>query len=341
MHKVLIVEDEEAIREEMKEALEDDGYECVEAQAAGPAIERLRSDAQIDILITDLTMPGKSGLDLVKAVKAEWMGRDLEFVVVTGHGGIEEAIEALKLGVIDFLVKPIDPRELVHIVHNASFLIDLRRERRGSEEKIEKLLLQVLPEKVVRRLNDGETLIADSFENATVLFSDLVRFTWISARMSPQQVVESLNCIFGEFDDIAKRLGVEKVKTIGDAYLAVAGVPEPRSEHTQAMADMALAMLEALERVNGELSQPFEMRIGLYTGPIVAGIIGKHRFTYDIWGDTVNMASRFESYSLPNRIHIPESIAGVLDEKYVLETRGVMEIRGKGPMNTYFLNGRK
>jgi len=147
--------------------------------------------------------------------------------------------------------------------------------------------------------------------------------------------------LFREFDDIARRLGVEKIKTIGDDYQAVAGVPEPGSDHTQVMADMALAMLEALERVNGELNQPFEIRIGLYAGPIVAGIIGRHRFTYDIWGDTVNMASRFESYSLPNRIHIPESIAGILDEKYVLEPRGLLEIRGKGPMNTYFLNGKK
>jgi len=341
MHKVLIVEDEEAIREEIREALEDDGFECVEAGAVEPAVEILRSDAAIDILITDLIMPGKSGLELVKAIKAEWVGREMEFIVVTGHGGIEKAIEALKLGVIEFLVKPVDPRELIHIVHTAAELIDLKRDRRGSEERIEQLLLQVLPENVVRRLNDGETLIADSFENATVLFSDLVRFTWISAHMSPQEVVESLNSIFREFDDIAKCLGVEKVKTIGDAYLAVAGVPEPRSDHVHAMADMALAMLEGLERVNGELAQQFEMRIGLYAGPIVAGIIGKHRFTYDIWGDTVNMASRFESYSLPNRIHIPESIAGILDEKYVLEPRGMLEIRGKGPINTYFLNGKK
>ena len=334
------MDDEVAICEEMSEALGDEGYECVEAQAVGPALERLRTDARIDILITDLVMPGKTGLDLVKAVKAEWPERDMEFIIVTGQGGIKEAVEALKLGVIDFLVKPVDPRELAHVVHITAELIELKRDRRKYKEKVEQLLLQVLPATIVRRLNQGETLIADQFEQATVLFSDLVRFTQISAHMPAQEVVRNLNLIFREFDDIASRLGVEKVKTIGDAYLAVAGVPESSNNHTQALADMALAMLDSLEQVNSELSQPFEMRIGLYTGPIAAGIIGKHRFTYDIWGDTVNMANRFESYSLPNRIHIPESIAEILGEKYVLEPRGIMDIRGKGPMNTYFLNGR-
>ncbi|MBT5220277.1 MAG: response regulator [Woeseia sp.] len=341
MHKVLIVEDEEASRKEMKEALEDDGYECAEAETAEQALERLQSDAQIDILITDLIMPGKSGLDLAREVKAEWVGREMEFILITGHGGIKESIEALQLGFIDYLVKPIGLLELVHTVHIAAQLIDLKRDRREKEERIEQLLLQVLPKDIVRRIGNGETLIADSFENATVLFSDLVRFTSISSHMSPQEVVESLNRIFLEFDNIAIRLNVEKVKTIGDAYLAVAGVPEPRSDHIQAMADMALTMQEALEQINDKASQPFEMRLGLYTGPIAGGIIGKHRFIYDIWGDTVNMANRFESYSVPGRIHVPESIAKFLDEKYVLEPRGVLEIRGKGPMNTYFLNGRK
>ena len=211
----------------------------------------------------------------------------------------------------------------------------------AANEDTERLLLRVLPADIVRRMNEGEETIADRFDEATVLFSDLVGFTQISANLSPKQLVDNLNGLFSRFDTLADDLGVEKVKTIGDAYMAVAGVPEPRPDHTRAMADMALGMIAAVEDVNTRIDPKFQMRIGIQTGPVVAGIIGRHRFLYDIWGDTVNMASRFESYSEPGRIHVSAELASSLEADFVLHSRGILDIRGKGKVETYFLDGRK
>ena len=211
----------------------------------------------------------------------------------------------------------------------------------AAKAETETLLLRVLPAEVVERMHAGEANIADRFDEATVLFSDLVGFTKISARLSPKQLVENLNALFLRFDALAVSHGVEKVKTIGDAYMAVGGVPKPRAKHAEAVADMALGMLTAIEEVNAEIEPKFQIRIGLQTGPVVAGIIGEHRFLYDIWGDTVNVAARFESYSEPGRIHVTAEVADILAPNFELESRGVMDIRGKGKVQTYFLNGRR
>ncbi len=211
----------------------------------------------------------------------------------------------------------------------------------SAKAETENLLLRVLPAEVVERMHRGEDSIADRFDAATVLFSDLVGFTKISASLSPQQLVENLNALFSRFDTLAADLGVEKVKTIGDAYMAVGGVPKPIENHVEAMAEMALGMLAAVEEINTGIDPKFQMRIGLQTGPVVAGIIGEHRFLYDIWGDTVNMAARFESYSEPGRIHVSAEMADILAPRFELESRGIMNIRGKGEIETYFLNGRK
>ena len=210
-----------------------------------------------------------------------------------------------------------------------------------AKEDTERLLLKVLPSQIVTRMQQGEATIADRFDEATVLFSDLVGFTKLSARLSPKQLVDNLNNLFSRFDDLADRLCVEKVKTIGDAYVAVAGVPEARPDHAAAMADMALGMIEAVDEFNAVMHPKFQLRVGLQTGPVAAGIIGKHRFLYDIWGDTMNMASRFESYSEPGRIHVSAEVARILEPDFDLESRGIMNIRGKGAVPTYFLNGRK
>ncbi len=210
-----------------------------------------------------------------------------------------------------------------------------------AKAETENLLLRVLPAEVVERMHNGEATIADRFDTATVLFSDLVGFTKISARLSPKQLVENLNALFSRFDALTAIHGVEKVKTIGDAYMAVGGVPRAIENHAQSVADLALGMLTAVEDINADIDPKFQIRLGLQTGPVVAGIIGEHRFLYDIWGDTVNMAARMESYSEPGHIHITADLAEILAPDYVLESRGDLDIRGKGKVKTYFLKGRK
>jgi class 3 adenylate cyclase len=201
--------------------------------------------------------------------------------------------------------------------------------------------LNILPPKIITRINAGEELIADRFDNVSVLFSDLVGFTEISATMGPSELVQDLNCLFSRFDLLAKKCGVEKVKTIGDAYMVVSGLPDPKSDHREACADMALGMVEALDEINPTLIKPFDIRIGVHSGPVVAGIIGKHKFVYDVWGSTVNVASRFESYSVPNHIHASAEFAGPIKAKYHFDSRGPLKMRGVGEVETFFLKGRQ
>jgi adenylate cyclase len=190
-------------------------------------------------------------------------------------------------------------------------------------------------------LNNGEVVIADRVEEATILFADLVGFTAASSRVTPAVLVNNLNRIFSAFDELCRQLQIEKIKTIGDAYMAAAGVPLPRADHAEVMADFALAMLAALERVNAAAEVPFQMRIGIHTGPVVAGVIGTHRFIYDVWGDTVNVASRLEAYGMPGRIHVSERTRRALEHRYEFEARDELSIKGMGPIRTFLLLKKK
>jgi class 3 adenylate cyclase len=173
-----------------------------------------------------------------------------------------------------------------------------------------------------------------------VLFADVVDFTPFTERTAPEQVVGVLDEIFTAFDHLAERLGMEKIKTIGDAYMAVAGLPEARPDHASAAAEMALAMQEELGRVSAALNLDLTIRIGMQSGPVIAGVIGRRKFIYDLWGDTVNTASRMESSGLPGRIQVTEAVFERLRHAYEFEPRGEVEIKGKGRLRTYLLTGR-
>jgi class 3 adenylate cyclase len=203
--------------------------------------------------------------------------------------------------------------------------------------RAERLLLNILPAPIAERLKTSEESIAEHSDAVTVLFADIVGFTPLSARKTPRDLVELLNRIFSEFDALADRHGLEKIKTIGDAYMAVAGLPDPCPDHAARAARMALAMREAIARVSAETGEKLALRIGLHSGPVVAGVIGRKKFSYDMWGDTVNTASRMESHGLPDAIHCSEDTAALLRGAFRLEARGAMEIKGKGEMHTFLL----
>jgi guanylate cyclase len=183
-------------------------------------------------------------------------------------------------------------------------------------------------------------VIADGFEGVTVLFADIVGFTPLSASLTPNEVVTLLNGLFTVFDRLVDDCGLEKIKTIGDAYMVAGGVPVPRADHAAAVADLALSMRVELATLREEIDAPLDIRIGLDSGPAVAGVIGKRKFIYDLWGDTVNTASRMESHGLAGEIHVTERAWNVLRNTHRLRDRGVIEVKGKGPMRTYFLDGR-
>ncbi|MEH2002406.1 MAG: adenylate/guanylate cyclase domain-containing protein [Nostoc sp.] len=206
-----------------------------------------------------------------------------------------------------------------------------------AQYKSERLLLNILPEMIAEQLKQSHTTIADSFLEVTVLFADIVGFTELSTRTSPAELVELLNTIFCLFDQLAERHGVEKIKTIGDAYMAVAGLPKQSNYHAPAIANMALDMQNAIATFNEENNQSFSIRIGISTGPVVAGVIGLKKFAYDLWGDTVNIASRMESHGIAGSIQVCEATYQLLKDKYLLEKRGLIQVKGKGEMMTYIL----
>jgi class 3 adenylate cyclase/CHASE3 domain sensor protein len=211
---------------------------------------------------------------------------------------------------------------------------DLRTE----QERSETLLLNTLPRPILDRLRRGETVIADRIAAATILFCDIVDFTALVGRMPPERMIDLLGQLFARFDALAAEHGVEKIKTIGDGYMLAGGVPEPRPDHARAVAEMALAMRDAAAATAIAVGEPLLLRIGLHSGALIAGVIGTHKFVYDVWGDTVNTAKRMESSGLPDRIHVSAATRLMIGDGFHFEPREPLAIKGKGLMETYFLD---
>ena len=219
----------------------------------------------------------------------------------------------------------------------------LDREHRALEaerERSEQLLLNILPASIAARLKQSRGPIADRYPDVSVLFADLVGFTRRSAALPAETIVASLNDLVSEFDELARELDLEKIKTIGDAYMVAGGLPEPRGDHLEAVADMALAMLVKVSERRAPDGDPLEIRIGIDCGPVVAGVIGTDKFAWDVWGDTVNTASRMESTGVPGRIQTTEGVYARIRDRYRFEERGLISVKGKGELCTYLLLGR-
>jgi class 3 adenylate cyclase len=210
----------------------------------------------------------------------------------------------------------------------------------AEQDRSERLLLNVLPAPIAARLKQGEAVIADRFPEVTVLFADLAGYTASSDRSSPERLVQVLGDLFTAFDRLAQRHGLEKIKTVGDAYMVAGGLPVPRPDHAEAVAEMALAVREEVGRHLDPSGQPLAVRIGIDTGPVVAGVIGTSKFSYDLWGDTVNTASRMESQGVVGCIQVTERTYRRLRDRYHFERRGPVQVKGKGELVTWFLVGR-
>ncbi|MBL9039387.1 MAG: adenylate/guanylate cyclase domain-containing protein [Archangium sp.] len=217
------------------------------------------------------------------------------------------------------------------------FLRDLDR----AESQNERLLLNVLPRRVVERLREGNAVIADGHSEVTVLFADLVGFTPLSGKLPATELVQLLDRIFSAFDDLATELQLEKIKTIGDAYMVAAGVPESQPDGARRVAEMALRMRDVLATIRREVGVELALRIGIHTGPAVAGVIGKSKFAYDLWGETVNLAARMESHGLPGEIQLSLATSERLGAGFVCAPRGLVTVKGKGEMETFWLTGRQ
>jgi adenylate cyclase len=345
--RILVVDDNTSNRDLLFRRLSHDGHHVARAESGHRALKIVEVE-NFDLILLDLMMPDLNGFQVLQRLKTDERLHDIPVIMISGLQEVDSVIRCIEAGAEDYLPKPFSP---VLLRARISACLERKRwrdrERRYMErielerKRHETLLRNILPGQIVTRLNNGELVIADRVEEATILFADLVGFTAAAARVTPAVLVNNLNRIFSAFDDLCRKLQIEKIKTIGDAYMAAAGLPLPRPDHAEVIADFALAMLVALEDINATAEVPFQMRIGIHTGPVVAGVIGSHRFLYDVWGDTVNLASRMESHGVPGRIHVSPQTSRILAGGYDLEPRGLINLRGIGKIKTSLLIGRK
>ncbi|WP_214646825.1 adenylate/guanylate cyclase domain-containing protein [Ruegeria lacuscaerulensis] len=344
---ILVVDDVEANRALLARRLQRDGHQVWTADGGFSALQ-MASMQPFDLVLLDLMMPDINGFDVLARLKEDDALHDIPVIMISALDEIESVARCIEAGAEDYLPKPFNPVLLQARINAALEKKRWRvRERHyldqmeAEKQKYKDLLHSILPQKIVTRLNQGEATIADRHSDVTVLFSDIVGFTEMSAKLPPAHVVSYLNRIFSGFDRTATELGVEKIKTIGDAYMVAAGVPDHRDDHAEVIVEMAHRMLAQVEALNREVDHPMHIRIGIHSGPVVAGIIGSHRFLYDIWGDTVNVASRLESTGAPGRVQVSEDTAWRIAHRFQVSDPIETRIKGKGQVRTHFVTGRK
>jgi class 3 adenylate cyclase len=352
---VLVVDDSRMMRAALSRSLRELGFSNIsEAVDGADAVNKLL-EKPYDLMLLDMEMPVMNGMEVLAAMRLDSRLSGVPVIVISAADQIEKAVQCIEAGAEDYLPKP--PaltllRARVTTALEKKRLRDLERLRFAQlqaekelveleKEKSEKLLLNILPSTIAGRLKSGEKTIANGHATVSVMFADLCGFTALSRKTNPAQLVEMLNGIFTAFDLIVEKHGVEKIKTIGDCYMMVGGLPTHRDDHAQVVADAALEMVQALDRLNQINGTDLKMRVGIHTGPVVAGVIGKIKFTYDLWGDTVNVASRMESSGLPGMVHLSEQTQEALKGKFMLEERGFVECKGLGQVKTFFLKGRE
>jgi class 3 adenylate cyclase len=323
-------------------------------QTAAEAIEAALS-MRPTVILQDLMMPDVTGAEMVRRYRAMPETADVPVIMLSGVEEPSVKADLLARGANDYLVKLPDSVELVARVrlHSEAFARLLERntafaaleeahaELGRERERADRLLNAILPRSIADRLKAAPQVIAETHAEATVLFADICGFTELAASSEPHEVVAILDDVFGAFDRLATAHGVEKIKTIGDAWMAASGVPEPRADHASAMAMLALDLMVTFDRVIAHRGRDHQLRVGMHSGPVVAGVIGGGRFAYDLWGDTVNLASRMESQGEPGRIHLSASTAVRLGDAFETIDRGDITVKGKGAVRTAFLVGRR
>ena len=343
---ILVVDDQEENRELLSRRLSRLGY-AVHTAGSGQAALELVGEKDVDLILLDILMPGLDGIEVLHRLKANPRTRHIPVVMLSSADQIDMVVRCVHLGADDFLPKPFNPTLLMARIESSLSKKRLRDQetaflqRLQAEQDIsEKLLLNILPTPIAKRLKQGENNIADSFPEVTVLFSDFVDFTKLSTGIPPKVLVGRLNEIFSAFDQLCERHGLEKIKMIGDAYMAVCGLPTARADHAAAAADLALAMQADAARFRAGGGLAFDLRIGLNSGPVVAGVIGTKKFAYDLWGDTVNIASRMEQHAPTGGILVTDATYQLLKRKYVFKAGQMISVKGKGEVLTHLLVGK-
>ena len=350
--KILIVDDLPANVLLLERMLGQAGYEAVTSTLDPRAVHALHDTNRYDLILLDLQMPGMDGFEVMEGLKEIETAGYLPVLVITAQP--DHKLRALRAGAKDFISKPFEVAEVLTRVHNMLEVrmlhVDIRRKNAElktlfdqvvAERKLsERLALHVPPDSIAARLQARPDVTADSFADVTVVIADIVGFSELTPAPSPEGLGLLLEEIFTSFDGLAKQRGLKKVKTLGNSYMAAAGVPVAASDHATRAAHLSLDMVDALDRFNARRGHSLQVRIGIASGAVVAGVIGKRLYLYDVWGDAVNVASRMESHGVAGRVQVSESTRELLAAPFLLEERGTLEVEGKGEMKTWFVGGR-
>ncbi len=335
--EILVVDDVASNRDLLARRLERDDHVVLLAASGVEALDLLDQTA-VDLVLLDVLMPDLNGIEVLSRLKADPRHARIPVIMISGLKETDAVIRCIEAGADDYLTKPFNPVLLRARVNacverkrwadrEARYLRRIEVER----DRADALLHAVLPAPVVARLTNGERVIADRYESVSILFADLVGFTPVAARTSPGDLVRRLDGIFRAFDGLAESHGVEKIKTIGDAYMAASGVPDICSDHADRIMRLAWEMLGTMATCDPD-TEPFALRIGIHSGPVVAGLIGDRRFVYDVWGETVNIASRLESHGAPGAIQISQATFGLLTDRWDTAPAGAVDLKGVGAM---------
>jgi len=364
--RILIVDDQEPNVLLLERMLGGAGYGSVASTLDPRAVCDLHGKNRYDLILLDLQMPSMDGFEVMEGLKEIEKDGYLPVLVITAQP--DHKLRALRAGAKDFVTKPFDLAEVLTRVHN---LLEVRLYAKALEQTVreldtsrqlirrknddlkklfdqvvaerkvsERLALHVPPDSIAERLQARPDVTADNFTDVTVLIADVVGFSKLTPAVSSDRPGLLLDEIFTLFDGLVGERGLKKIKTLGNSYMAASGVPVPSLDHAAQAAHVSLDMIEALDRFNERTASTLQVRIGIDTGRVVAGVIGRRLFLYDVWGDAVNTASRMESHGVAGRVQVSESTRRRLGEPFLLEERGALEVQGKGELKTWFLAGR-
>ncbi|WKL25003.1 adenylate/guanylate cyclase domain-containing protein (plasmid) [Sinorhizobium meliloti] len=329
-------------RDLLSRQLRREGHRVVTAESGLSALARLAED-EFDLILLDILMPDMNGIEMLSRLKSEERWQHVPVIMISGLSDVTAVARCIEAGADDYLTKPFNPillRARINSTLEKKRWLD-REHRYLQQIKTEKLradslIRAILPDQIVARLQDGEEIIADRFDEVSILFADIVGFSPIAARLTASDLVRRLDRMFRRFDLLTEQHRVEKIKTIGDAYMAACGIPEPAPDHADRIVALGKSMLRSLQDMEAGPDR-FRVRIGIHTGPVVAGLIGRLRFVYDVWGETVNIASRLESQGVADVIQISEATRRALRGPWTLERRCALELRGIGAVETYLV----
>jgi len=338
---ILVVDDTPNNLRLLSTLLTEQGYEVGKALNGQLAIKSAQA-APPDLILLDIKMPQMNGYEVCQQLKSHDQTKQIPIIFISAIDEVLDKVKAFQIGGVDYITKPFQREEVLARVENHLNIQALNNALRQEQKKSENLLLNTLPKTIVEELKQHQRAIPKEYDEASFLFSDIVEFAANSSSMPPTEVVDLLNQVFSTFDQLAQHHGVEKIRTIGDAYFVAGGVPLVRPDHAAAIAEMALDMQQAIAQFRWPNGQPLALRIGINTGgPVVAAVLGTKKFAYDVWGDTVNIASRMETQGAPGRIHVTTATYEQLQDQYQLQKRGVITVKSKGEMTTYWLVGRR